>query len=404
MLRDQADSEAIGTVTALAERRRTEEIRRHKVMAVVHPLQLIEASALIERAEWRLESTQGRRAMFSAQRSFSSTGAASWIMACPHCGRPPATLVVCRHDHCACEACSHPCAVCAEDFCADHGTAECRVDAQPMCDEHTRVCPACRLEYCTAHEGTCVEDEHTACSACLAPCGSCGRAVCNRHAQESSADAPKGRRRLCTACLRYCEGGTNEPVGMDEVTQCSTCDKTVCTAHQAVCVVCPADNQVHCSQHLRRTDQSRRLVCARHVAGCAHESAAVFAADEVEACPICGKHVCARHLSACGYCGRQVCTADLGRLDPASRSRRCSTCAQLAAVSDPPDAVVTAALKATGGEPKPSRRWRMARDRSHLVLELDLGLTRKTVFTVRHGSTAPDSVVKHSLLGSKRRT
>jgi hypothetical protein len=192
---------------------------------------------------------------------------------------------------------------------------------------------------------------------------------------------------------------------MDEVAQCTTCDKSVCTAHQAVCRVCPAVHQVHCSQHLRRTDQSQRLVCARHLAACAHEPAAVFASDEVEACPICGKAACARHRAACGYCGRQVCIADLGPLDPAGRSRRCSTCAQLAAVSQPPDAVVTAALKATGGGPGPtsSRRWRMARDRSHLVLELDHGLTRKTVFTVRHGSTVPDSVVKHSLLSAIRR-
>jgi hypothetical protein len=170
-----------------------------------------------------------------------------------------------------------------------------------------------------------------------------------------------------------------------------------------VCVVCPADNQVHCSQHLRRTDQSRRRVCARHVAACAHESAAVFAADEVEACPICGKAACARHRAACGYCGRRVCTADFGQLDPAQTSRRCSTCVQLARVSDPPDAIVTAALKATGGGRRSSRRWRMARDRSHLVLELDHGLTRKTVFTVPHGSTVPDSVVKHSLLAAIRR-
>ncbi|HEV2751856.1 MAG TPA: hypothetical protein VGV12_15145, partial [Gemmatimonadales bacterium] len=404
MLKDQADSEAIGTLTALAERRRTEEIRRSQVKAVVHPLQLIEASALIERAEWRLESTGGRRATFSAQRSFSSSGAAGWIMACPHCGRPPATLVVCRHDHCACDACSHRCSVCAEDFCAEHGTAECRVDAQPMCDEHARVCPACRLEYCTAHEGTCVEGEHSACSACLAPCASCGRAVCNRHAEKTSADAPKGSRRLCTACLRYCQGGTNEPVGMDEVTQCATCDKSVCSSHQAVCVACPADNQVHCSQHLRRTEQSGRLVCARHLAACTREPAAVFATDEVLACPICGKDACARHRAACGYCGRQVCTADLGPIDPrGGQSRRCSTCAQLAAVKDLPDAVVTAALKATGGERKSSRRWRMARDRSHMVLELDLGLTRKTVFTVRHGSTAPESVVKHSLISGMQK-
>jgi hypothetical protein len=98
-----------------------------------------------------------------------------------------------------------------------------------------------------------------------------------------------------------------------------------------------------------------------------------------------------------------VCTTDLGAPDPSSQARRCSTCAQLAAVSDPPEALVAVALKATGGERKSPRRWRMARDRSHLVMELDLGLTRKTVFTVPHGSDVPDGVVKHSLLGSKRR-
>src|SRR3989442_7319752 len=30
------------------------------------------------------------------------------------CGRPPAALVVCRHDHCGCDACSYRCSVCAE--------------------------------------------------------------------------------------------------------------------------------------------------------------------------------------------------------------------------------------------------------------------------------------------------
>src|SRR5213083_830360 len=240
ILKEQTDPEAVGTVTALAERRRTEEIRRSQVKAVVHPLQLIEADVLIQRAEWRLESAPPRRhhATFSAQRPLGSAGAAPWSMACPQCGRPPAVLVICRQDHCACEACSHRCSVCAEDFCADHGIAQCRVDAQAACDEHVRVCPSCRLEHCTAHEGSCSEGEgHTACSACLAPCGSCGRVVCNRHAEQSHAAAPKGSRRLCAACLRHCEGGTNEPVGVDEVAHCASCGKTVCTAHQAVCAV-----------------------------------------------------------------------------------------------------------------------------------------------------------------------
>ncbi len=453
ILKEQSDPEAIGTVTALAERRRTEEVRRSQVRAVVHPLQLIEAGVLMQRAEWQLESARERRATFTAQRSLS--GAAGWLLACPHCGRPPTTLVVCKHEHCGCEACSYRCSVCAEDFCADHGIAQCRVDGQPACEEHVRVCPSCRLQYCTAHEGVCAEDGHTACSACLAPCGSCGRLVCNRHAEQSHAEAPKGSRRLCATCLRYCEGGTNEPVGVDEVAQCASCGKAVCTAHQAVCVV---DGQVHCSQHLRRTDTSRRLVCGKHRAGCDLEPAAIFASDEVGACascgklvcaghsaecvedkqrhclthleplhdangsygcaehrkachvdgqaftlkgvaecPVCGKDACARHRAACGHCGRQVCTADL------TQHSRCATCAQLVAIADPPDEVVTAARTVTGDGPKSSRGWRMARDRSHLVVELDLGLRRKAVFTLRHGDTVPDSVVKHSLLGSQRR-
>jgi hypothetical protein len=394
ILKEQSDPEAIGTVTALAERRRTEEIRRSQVKAVVHPLQLIDAAVLVQRAEWQLESAHGRHATFNAQRSLS--GAAAWIAACPHCGRPPTSLVICRHDHCGCEACSAQCSVCGEDFCAEHGMAHCRVDEQPACEEHVRVCASCRLQHCTAHEGACAEDGQTACTACLAPCGSCGRVVCNRHAEQSAADAPKGSRRLCTACVRYCEGGTNEPVGVDEVTECASCGKSVCSAHQAVCVV---DGQVHCSQHLRRTDTSRRLVCARHRAGCVEETMTLFASDEVEPCPVCGKDACARHRAACGYCGRQVCTADLQ-----PQSRRCATCAQLAAIAEPPEAVITAARAVIGGGvPKASRAWRVARDRSHLVMELDLGLRRKVVFTLRHGDSVPDSVVNHSLLGSKRR-
>jgi hypothetical protein len=106
ILKEQTDPESIGTVTALAERRRTEEIRRSQVKAVVHPLQLIEATVLIQRAEWQLESSQGRHASFSAQRSLSR--AADWIMACPHCGRPPASLVVCRHEHARSAAPSAP--------------------------------------------------------------------------------------------------------------------------------------------------------------------------------------------------------------------------------------------------------------------------------------------------------
>ena len=400
ILADKSDSEEERTITALHERRRTEEVRRHQVKAIVHPLQLVEARVLVQRVEWELRSAHGRRAQLAAQRPLAGT--AAWAVACPHCGNPPTELVVCKHEHCTCDACSMRCSVCAEDFCADHGIARCRVDEQPACEEHARVCQSCRMEHCSTHAGVCAEGggDHPACSACLEACGSCGRLVCNRHAQQSRPDAPKGSRRLCTACVRYCEGGTNEPVGVDEVTQCASCSKSVCTAHQAVCVV---DGHVHCSRHLHRTDASRRLVCGEHRAACAEEPAAVFAADEVEACPVCGKDACAQHRAACGYCGRQVCTADLKQQSP---PRRCATCAQLAAIADPPQEVVTAARGLTGrsGAPKASRAWRIARDRSHVVVELDLGWSRRTVFTLRHGNSVPETVVTHSLAGSKRRT
>ena len=397
VLADKSDADEERTITALHERRRTEEVRRHQVKAIVHPLQLVEARVLVQRVEWELRSKQGRRAQLAAQRPLAGT--AAWTVACPHCGKPPAELVVCKHEHCTCDACTMRCSVCAEDFCADHGIASCRMDEQPACEEHARVCQSCRLAHCSTHEGLCAEGDHPACSACLEACGSCGRVVCNRHTQQSRPDAPKGSRRLCAACVRYCEGGTNEPVGVDEVTQCASCGKSVCAAHQAVCVV---DGLVHCSRHLHRTDASRRLVCGDHRVSCAEEPAAIFASDEVEGCPVCGKDVCAQHRAACAYCGRQVCTADL-----AQQSRRCATCAQLVAVIDPPEEVVTAARALAGGggggASKVSRAWRIARDRTHVVVELDLGWRRRTVFTLRHGDSVPESVVTHSLVGSKRR-
>ena len=196
---------------------------------------------------------------------------------------------------------------------------------------------------------------------------------------------------MCSACLRHCEGGTNEPVGMDEVAECASCGRSVCTAHQAVCAV---DEQVQCSRHLRRADGSGRLVCERHRATCVAEPEAVFASDEVEACPVCGKDACARHRAPCGNCGRQVCTADL-----MEQSRRCTTCARLEKAEPPEDVVAAALATATrsrdGRGPSGKRSWRMARDRTHVVLELTHGWRRRTVFSLRHGASEPDRVVTH---------
>ena len=326
VLSDKTDPDDVRTITALHERRRAEEMRRHQVMAIVHPLQLAQAQVLMQRVEWEIRSARGVRARFAAQRPIA--GAAAWILACPQCGRSlaplgtgsPAELVVCVHEegedqlgHCACDTCATRCSVCASDFCADHGIAHCRVDEQPACEQHARMCPSCRMVHCTAHEGVCAdaEGEHPACSACLEPCGSCGRMVCNRHAEQSRADAPKGSRRLCSACVRHCEGGTNEPVGVDEVAQCASCGRSVCTAHQAVCAV---DGQLQCSRHLRRADGSGRFVCEQHRAACVAEPEAVFASDEVSVCPVCGKTACAQHFVP--ESGRCVTCARLETAEP----------------------------------------------------------------------------------------
>jgi hypothetical protein len=266
ILADKDDGREVEAITALHERRRNEEVRRHQVSVTVHPVQLAEARVLVQHAEWELRSAQGRTARLAAARPLA--GGAEWIVSCPQCGRPPATLVVCRHEHSACDACASRCTVCEEDVCAEHGIALCRVDDEAVCRDHARECPSCRMTHCSSHEGVCTEGDHAACTACLAPCGSCGRVVCNRHVLHSGPDAPKGSRRFCAACVRYCEGGggINELVGADETTSCATCDKAVCSTHQAVCVV---DQQAHCARHLLATDASQRLVCAKHRAGCA---------------------------------------------------------------------------------------------------------------------------------------
>jgi len=174
-------------------------------------------------------------------------------------------------------------------------------------------------------------------------------------------------------------------VGVDEVVECASCGRSVCTAHQAVCAV---DEQIQCSRHLRRADGSGRLVCEQHRATCLSEPEAVFASDEVNSCPVCGKTACSQHQAACGYCGRQVCTADLVQQ---SGGGRCATCARLETAEPPED--VVAALLATA--PSGKRSWRMARDRTHVVLELNLGWRRRTVFTLPHGASEPDGVVTH---------
>lgn len=458
LLADSAPNDATGTperraIEAEYARRRAEEERRHQVRAIVHPVQLTEWELLVQRAQWELVSRRGVRAPLLAQRWLNGSG--DWTLACPECNSTNIRwLSVCMSGHVACDRCALTCGVCNEDFCWDHGIAACHVDGHPTCTEHARTCVSCHEPYCTAHEATCSEGEHPACSECVRACATCSRVICDEHATLTALSAPRGQRRLCAQCLTQCEGGRSEHVGVDEVARCVTCGKSVCEHHRSTCAV---DQRVHCSTHLRRTDSSRRLVCDTHRDECAFDPGAIFASDEVAACtscgqqgcnrhshpcvedgrvycdkhsamlrsepgkfvcrahstschvdqgtyrlgqttdcPVCAQATCKSHLRTCGWCGRMVCVTDMN-----AAHSRCSTCAQVRDIAEPPDGLVTAVASALGDRATP-KRWRAARDATHTVLELDLGWTRRMVLAVRHGENVASHGLTHSAIGSKK--
>jgi hypothetical protein len=175
---------------------------------------------------------------------------------------------------------------------------------------------------------------------------------------------------------------------------CATCERFVCEQHQASCDV---DGKVHCSAHLARTDGSRRLVCEADRSSCAHEVDVVFAADEVSACPVCARQACPAHRHECASCGRKVCVEEW---EEATSS--CTTCRQLVPYPEPsPTELAAAADAADGGAPEP-KKWRAARDATHLVVEMSHGWKRRIVFAVRPGESCAESVMSHSRGVSKR--
>lgn len=435
------------------ERRKNEEQRRYEVRITVYPLQVVTFGSVIQRAEWELSTRSGLKATLAGQRPLSGEGA--WILVCPTCGKSPKALRVCRQNHVTCGECSQLCSVCGEAFCERHGITACHVDGAPTCGVHARRCPSCRNAHCTNHEGECTEGGHKACTACLTACAICGRVVCTAHGVDTGPGSPKGARRLCRECTLYCEGGSNEPVGRDEAIRCGTCQKSVCTNHQALCAV---DQQVHCSKHLRRADRSRRLSCEKHRAQCSVELHVIFASDEISTCAscrkaicedhgavcrvdgerhcsthlvklldtvsdygcdkhrsvchvdqrtytlegtsvcsVCGLPTCKEHYRPCGWCGRPVCSGELS-----SREARCVTCRQMSDATDPAESILAAAIVANGGEPPVAKFWMIGRDAMHDVVDVDLGWSRRLVFSVRHSDNVPEFVMRHSLLGSSR--
>jgi hypothetical protein len=389
-----AMAEAGRAIEAEHARRRVEEERRHQVRAVVHPLQFIEMEILVQRATWALSTAKGRQATLAARRYPNGPG--SWRLTCPTCARQPSELLICRDDEVACDSCARECSVCGEGFRTGERTAACHVDEAPVCGDDARSCSSCGREHCSAHEGDCTDGEgHRTCASCLAPCVHCQRQVCASHAVASAEDAPMGSRRLCARCVVHCEGRRSEPVGRDEAVECVSCKRFVCETHQATCDV---DGRVHCSRHLARTDQSQRLVCEADRSTCSHEPDSIFASDEVSACPVCARSACPAHAQECMNCGRRVCVAEWE-----AATSKCATCRKLAPYPTPSAAELAAATEAAdGGAPEP-KKWRAARDVTHLVVEMSHGWKRRTVFAVRNGESRAETVMAHTARALKRK-
>ncbi|MGH6691851.1 MAG: hypothetical protein ACREF4_14365, partial [Gammaproteobacteria bacterium] len=292
---EQEDTtDAVAAFESELERRKDEERHRYQVRVTVHPLQMVEWRMMAQRATWRLKSDLGHEATLAATRLLS--GDATWTLRCPGCGAEPHEVRVCRNGHTACERCSDWCAVCGAADCRSHGIAVCATGDHSVCGEHARTCDSCGNGHCTDHSARCDAARHEVCPLCAISCARCSAAICKQHGVRTADGAPKGPRWLCTDCATVCEGGTSEPVGVDEVVRCSTCERNVCRLHQTACAV---DNLIHCSRHLRRSDASGRIVCEQHRDTCAEEPGAVLATDEVFPCATCGSHVCHRHSATC---------------------------------------------------------------------------------------------------------
>ena len=450
--RPNAKVEALDAIRREHALRRNEQIERHRVRCVVRPVQLRVAHLPAETAHWQITAPGRRPVTMRTERH--QIGSAEWSVHCPTCHAGAADLVLCIDSHVSCEECTAACSVCSSAFCDSHGIAACHLDGRPACRDHSAICEPCGEHYCNHHEVRCDRAGHPVCAACAGPCAVCEVVTCDLHGASSHEAAPLGARRLCRDCLRTCDGGRGEVVGIDEVHACANCGRDVCSEHAMACAV---DGAVLCASHLRRTDTSRRFVCDRHQDRCLHEAEAVFATDELRtcetcggktcsdhgdmcaggdewhcrdhlepledrpgalacsehraechidgltyspdqilACPICSEVTCANHCSACEFCRRRVCVADL-------RDSRCRTCHQLREERDPADELVEASRLVRTERMGRPLEWMVARDASHRVAAIKMSAWRRTlVITVPHGVSEPETAVLHGVLRSTR--
>jgi hypothetical protein len=209
---------------------------------------------------------------------------------------------------------------------------------------------------------------------------------CSKHLRR----ADRSRRLICETHRAQCGHEPHVIFASDEVTACGTCGTPTCDEHGGVCA---GDGLRHCKRHLAKlNDTASEYGCERHRSVC-HVDKRAFTLTGTATCPVCGLATCPAHTKECEWCGRHVCANDR------RASKRCVTCEQLAPTTEPPDTILSAAVRANKGEPPRAKGWRTSRDATHTVVELDFGWTRKLVFTLRHGDVVPDATTRHSLLG-----
>jgi hypothetical protein len=207
------------------------------------------------------------------------------------------------------------------------------------------------------------------------------------HCSKHMAKSDRSRRFVCDAHRAACDFEPDLVFASDEVETCVECGKVSCNRHGASC---HEDQRWHCAEHLSPLhDVVGSVACAPHRSTC-HVDDRAYSLKGTSPCPVCAQLTCKSHLTACTWCGTSACAKDM-------QGRRCVTCSRLAPNDDPPDELVTAAAGLTSTR---VRGWQVARDAVRHVVQLDLGWTRKIVFSVWHGSSEASQVMKHSVLGS----
>jgi hypothetical protein len=178
----------------------------------------------------------------------------------------------------------------------------------------------------------------------------------------------------------------------DELESCTACGKNTCHRHSHVCV---EDGQRYCdSDVVMLRNEPGIFACREHHAIC-HVDHGAYRIGQTTDCPVCGKAACKSHLRNCSWCGRAVCVTDLH-----GPTGRCQTCRALRETTNPSDSVISAVMAMLGSRSLP-KRWKIARDGAHTVVEVDLGWTRRAVFVVPHGDDAASGGRTHSAVRSR---